>query len=100
MSTMKFTTTTIAALITVLPMANAWIFSTTAGQWDGEGNRRCTKASSRAGEIIDWENEWFSDCTLRVYSDSECHTQIGIASDDWNDHELSTAMGSFKVSSC
>jgi uncharacterized protein YciU (UPF0263 family) len=97
---MKFAATTLAALITVLPMANAWIFSTTAGQWDGENNRRCTKASSGAGEIIDWENEWGSDCTLRVYSDSKCRTQIGIASDDWNDHELSTWMGSFKVSSC
>jgi hypothetical protein len=97
---MKFAATIIAALVTVLPMANAWIFSTTAGQWDGENNRRCTKASSSAGEVIDWENEWGSDCTLRVYSDSKCRTQIGIASDDWNDHELSAAMGSFKVSSC
>lgn len=97
---MKYTITIIASLATVLPMANAWIFSTTAGQWDGENNRRCTKASSSAGDMIDWENEWGSDCTLRVYSDSKCLTQIGIASDDWNDHELSAAMGSFKVSSC
>lgn len=97
---MKFAATTIATLIAALPMANAWIFSTTAGQWDGENNRSCTKASSNAGEIIDWENEWGSDCTLRVYSDSKCRRQIGNASDDWNDHQLSTSMGSFKVSSC
>lgn len=97
---MKFAATTIAALAAVLPMANAWIFSTTAGQWDSEDNRSCTEAACSAGSTIDWENEWGSDCTLRVYSDSKCQTQIGIASDDWNDHQLSTAMGSFQVSSC
>jgi hypothetical protein len=32
----KFTATTIAAIATVLPMANAWIFTTCSGQWDGE----------------------------------------------------------------
>ncbi|KAJ5572398.1 hypothetical protein N7450_009382 [Penicillium hetheringtonii] len=78
---MKFISTIVAALITALPMANAWIFSTTAGQWDGEKQPPLHQG-------------------LLQRCDSKCRTQIGIASDDWNDHELSTAMGSFKVSSC
>ncbi|KAJ5692039.1 hypothetical protein N7462_001462 [Penicillium macrosclerotiorum] len=97
---MKFAATTIAALAAVLPMANAWIFSTPAGQWDSDDNRSCTKAAVKAGGTIDWNNGLFSDCTLRVYSDSSCKDQIGIASDDWSDHQLSRSMGSFQVSSC
>lgn len=97
---MKLATTVLATLFATLPMANAWIFSTPAGQWDSEDNLSCTAAAASAGQTIDWENQWFSDCTLRVYSDSSCQTQIGIASDDWNDHQLSTSMGSFQVSSC
>ncbi|KAJ5480388.1 hypothetical protein N7530_005897 [Penicillium desertorum] len=94
---MKFTATTIAAIAAVLPMANAWIFTTCSGQWDGENNKGCTKSSCKAGDTIDWEATWGSDCVLRVYSDSSCGNQIGIASDDWNDHQLSKSMGSFRV---
>jgi hypothetical protein len=97
---MKFTTTTIAALVAVLPMANAWIFSTCSGQWDSHGNQGCTKSSCKTGDTIDWENTWGSECTLRVYSDKSCDNQIGIADDDWNDHTLSKSMGSFRVSGC
>jgi hypothetical protein len=99
---MKFTAATFTALIAVLPMANAWIFSTCASQWDGGSNtgKKCTKSPCKKGTKIDWENTWGSDCVLRVYSDSKCNKdhQIGIASDDWNDHKLSKSMGSFKVS--
>ncbi|KAJ5551350.1 hypothetical protein N7535_000699 [Penicillium sp. DV-2018c] len=95
---MKFTAATVAALVAVLPMANAWIFTTCGSQWDGENGKKCTKAPCKKGTKIDWENNWFSDCVLRVYSDSKCSSQIGIASDDWNDHKLSKSMGSFKVS--
>lgn len=97
---MKFTATTIAAVAAVLPMANAWIFSTCSGQWDSEGNRDCTKSSCGTGSNIDWENEWGSNCVIRIYSDGTCGNQIGIASNDWNDHTLSKGMGSFKVTSC
>jgi hypothetical protein len=98
---MKFTATTIAALIAVLPMANAWIFTSCSEQWDGdEKNRGCTKAACKTGSKIDWEADWGSDCVLRLYSDSSCSNQIGIASDDWNDHTLNQGMGSFRVSSC
>ncbi|KAF4769598.1 hypothetical protein N7455_006237 [Penicillium solitum] len=97
---MKFTATTIAAIAAVLPMANAWIFTTCSGQWDGEENKGCTKSACKGGDTVDWENNLWSDCVLRVYSDSSCSNQIGIASDDWNDHSLSKGMGSFRVSSC
>ncbi|CAP92456.1 hypothetical protein PCH_Pc13g13870 [Penicillium rubens Wisconsin 54-1255] len=93
---MKFTATTIAAIATVLPMANAWIFTTCSGQWDGENNKGCTKSSCKGGDTIDWEATWGSDCVLRVYSDSSCSNQIGIASDDWNDHQLSRSMALLK----
>ncbi|KAK4861680.1 hypothetical protein LT330_003715 [Penicillium expansum] len=97
---MKFAVTAIATIAAVLPVANAWIFTTCSGQWDGEDNKGCTKSSCMGGDTIDWENNLWSDCVLRVYSDGSCSNQIGIASDDWNDHSLSKGMGSFCVSSC
>jgi hypothetical protein len=97
---MKFTAATIAAVVAVLPVTNAWIFTSCSRQWDGEHNKGCAKAACKAGTKIDWENQWFSDCTLRLYSDDSCTKQIGIASDDWNDHKLSKSMGSFRVSGC
>lgn len=96
---MKFTTT-LAAIAVALPMANAWIFSTCSGQWDGKGNKDCTKSACKKGDKFDWENQWGSKCVIRIYSDASCSNQIGIASNDWNDHTLSRGMGSFAVSSC
>lgn len=83
-----------------LPVAiNAWTLSTCAGTWDSDGNRGCTASACRTGTDLNWDNNWFSNCNLRVYSDKSCRNQIGFSNDDW-DIQLSQNMGSFDVRQC
>lgn len=88
------------ALLLGLPMAiNAWTLSTCAGTWDSDGNRGCTKSVCAKGTDLDWDNNWFSGCNLRVYSDHSCTNQIGLSNDDWK-IQLSKGMGAFDVRQC
>ncbi|CAI7666182.1 unnamed protein product [Penicillium manginii] len=91
---MKISASAILALVTILPMTNAWIFTTNNGQWDGTKSKGCTKAAAKKGTNFDWTSR---GCTIRIYSDSKCSNQIGIADRDWKKHELSRDMGAFKL---
>ncbi|KAJ5392402.1 hypothetical protein N7509_007892 [Penicillium cosmopolitanum] len=91
---MKISASALLALVTILPMTNAWIFTTKNGQWDGTKSKACTKAPNKKGTTYDWSSR---GCTIRIFSDSKCDNQIGIADRDWKNHELSRDMGAFKV---
>lgn len=97
---MKIASTAIATLAALLPMANAWIFQTCAGLADSTENRGCSPAACGTGTTIDWSNPtWIKYCVLRLYSDSACTHQIGIATEDWQ-HTLAQPMAAWDVQGC
>ncbi|TFK39318.1 hypothetical protein BDQ12DRAFT_76953 [Crucibulum laeve] len=93
-----FTTLVVASLAAA---ANAWIFTACGQQFDGgDNNRGCTAKSCPAGSTIDYQVGLFSSCTLRVFSDGSCQNQVGISSNDWDNHVLGQSIGSFSVQDC
>jgi hypothetical protein len=97
---MKVTTAAMATLITLLPLTNAWIFQTCAGQADSTENRGCSQAACGTGTTIDWSNPtWIKYCVLRLYKNSDCTGQIGIATEDWK-HTLAQPMAAWDVQGC
>lgn len=90
---------TLLVVLFIINSVNAWIFSSCGSQFDGKGNKKCTQSPCNAGGKIKWTRAIGSSCTVRVYSDSSCKNQVGIASRNW-DHNLSRKIQAFKVGDC
>jgi hypothetical protein len=87
-------------LLPFLPTAiNAWTLVLGGQVFDGTGNRGCSRVTANAGSRLDWDRATFSDCCVRLYSDSGCGTQVGYSCSDW-EKNLGQNVRGFKVTSC
>jgi len=81
-------------------LQKTWLYTSCGRQIYGSGNRGCSQAPCRAGGKISWDRAWLASCTIRLYSDSSCGRQVGIASKDWPNHTLSQNIQAFAVKDC
>jgi hypothetical protein len=99
---MKLSISILVAVGLLTTQAYGWIFNACGQQFDGDDNHGCIAKPCGKGSAVDWDRgiKFIDSCTVRIYSDSTCKNQIGIASDDWENHILTQDMGSFNVDNC
>ncbi|KAI9665573.1 MAG: hypothetical protein M1831_001716 [Alyxoria varia] len=102
---MKVAPATLLLTALVANSATAWTFTwrqsnNTPHVANGGGNKGCSGISHAKGKTFEWDRALFSDCCIKVYTNSKCSGDpAGYSCGDWT-KKASVDLGSYKVESC